>query len=89
MSRSNPDMDGRINGMILAHAGIALEGAALEDDTDLHLLGMNSYASVQLMLALEKVFEIRFPDEMLKRSTFRSPATIRTAVMTLLRRPDA
>jgi acyl carrier protein len=44
---------------------------------------MKSLASVQLMFALEAAFEIRFPDRMLRRTTFRSPAAIRKAVQTL------
>jgi len=51
---------------------------------DLFQAGLSSHASVNLMLALEGGFDIEFPDEMLKRSTFESIASISDAVDTLL-----
>jgi acyl carrier protein len=75
-------MQDTIRDLISAHAGLPA-GAALTDDTDLYRAGMKSFASVQLMLALEEAFEIEFPEEMLTRATFRSPASIAAAVATL------
>ncbi|HEY8615840.1 acyl carrier protein [Phenylobacterium sp.] len=71
-----------IRDLVAAHAGLPA-GAVLEDDTDLYRAGMKSFASVQLMLALEEAFEIEFPEEMLTRTTFRSVAAIAQAVETL------
>jgi len=41
---------------------------------------MSSFASVNVMLALEDRFEIEFPDELLTRSAFESIAALRSAV---------
>ena len=41
---------------------------------------MSSYASVNVMLALEEAFEIEFPDSMLDRSVFESIAAIAAAL---------
>ena len=49
---------------------------------------MKSFASVQLMLALEEAFDIEFPDGMMKRNTFRSPAAIEKAVQSLMNASD-
>jgi acyl carrier protein len=73
----------RIRDAISALAGLPTEGLNLEDETDLYGAGMKSFASVQLMVALEDMFEIEFPETMLTRATFRSPAAIERAVRTL------
>jgi acyl carrier protein len=72
-------MQEQIRELIVAHAGLPA-GTALEDDTDLYRAGMKSFASVQLMLALEEAYDIEFPEELLTRATFRSPASIEAAV---------
>lgn len=52
----------------------------LAPDADLYDLGMTSFASVQLMLALEEAFDIEFPERMLNRRTFASLDAIATAI---------
>ncbi len=72
----------KIRELVAAHAGLP-GGAELDVDTDLYRVGMKSFASVQLMLALEEAFEIEFPEEMLNRATFRSIGSIQRAVASL------
>jgi acyl carrier protein len=69
--------------IIMDHSGLAPAILELDDNTDLYRAGMKSFASVQLMLALEDNFEIEFPESMLTRATFRSPAAIEQAVRSL------
>jgi acyl carrier protein len=73
----------RIRDLVVAHAGLPGDGADLNEDTDLYRAGMKSFASVQLMLALEEAFEIEFPEEMLNRATFRTIGSIEHAVTSL------
>lgn len=54
------------------------------DMDDLYDLGMTSFASVQLMLALEEAFDIEFPERMLNRRTFQSIAAIDRSVSELV-----
>jgi acyl carrier protein len=75
-------MNEQIRELIISHAGLAA-GTELSEDTDLYRAGMKSFASVQLMLALEEAFDIEFPEELLTRATFRSPGSIQSAVDTL------
>jgi acyl carrier protein len=77
----------KIRELIAEHAGLPAGADELGDDTDLYRAGMKSFASVQLMLALEETFDIEFPEDMLNRQTFRSPAAIQAAVAALA--PDA
>ncbi|RAK52553.1 acyl carrier protein [Phenylobacterium deserti] len=72
-------MNQQIHDIILAHAGLPA-GVEITDETDLYRAGMKSFASVQLMLALEEAFDIEFPEEMLNRATFRSASAIERAV---------
>jgi acyl carrier protein len=44
---------------------------------------MTSHASVNVMLALEGEFDVEFPDEMLKRTSFESIAAIAGVVDSL------
>lgn len=77
-----PTLNETIRGLLNEHAG--LETAGLADDADLYDAGLSSFASVQLMLALENDFDIEFPERMLNRRTFSSIATIESSVRELL-----
>ena len=76
-----------IRELVWTHSGVSGNPASLKDDTDLYRAGMKSFASVQLMLALEEAFGIEFPEEMLNRATFRSVSAIAQAVRSLA--PDS
>ena len=72
----------KIRELIGRHSGLPAE-IEIADDTDLYAAGMKSFASVQLMLAVEGAFAIEFPEEMLNRATFRSVTTIAEAIEAL------
>jgi acyl carrier protein len=61
-----------------------LEAAKLDDDSDLYDAGLTSFASVQLMLALEDTFGIEFPERFLNRRTFSSIANIELSLRELV-----
>ncbi len=65
------------------HAGLSVPPDTLADDTDLFGAGMTSFASVNLMLALEDAFDVEFPDAMLKRDVFGSVDAIAGAISSL------
>jgi acyl carrier protein len=48
----------------------------LEPDTDLFTSGLTSFATVNVMLAIEDRFDLEFPDRLLKRDSFRSIASL-------------
>ena len=81
-------MKNQILEIIFDHAGLGPGDIKLDENTDLYGVGMKSFASVQLMLALEEAFDIEFPDGMMKRNTFRSPAAIEKAVQSLMNASD-
>lgn len=68
----------------LLSAQETLEPAKLADDSDLYDAGLTSFASVQLMLALEDAFSIEFPERFLNRRTFSSIANIEQSLRELV-----
>jgi acyl carrier protein len=75
----------RIRNIVKDNVRIGVPFSALEDSTPLYQAGMTSYASVQLMLALENEFSLEFPDVMLSREVFESIDSIANAVEIVLR----
>lgn len=69
------------------HGRLARDADSLDERADLYQAGMTSHASVNVMLALEGEFDVEFPDEMLKRSSFESIAAIASAVERLTADP--
>ncbi|WP_196240203.1 acyl carrier protein [Alsobacter soli] len=75
---------------IIAEAGrLPVPANTLADEADLYQAGLTSFASVQLMLALEDRFEIEFPDRYLNRRSFSSIAAIGQVVGELLSQREA
>ena len=48
-----------------------LLGGVPDVSADLYAAGLRSFASVQLMLALEEAFEVEFPESLLNRQSFQ------------------
>ena len=66
----------RIRGILAQHAKLSVDVASLSDDSDLYSAGLSSFATVQLMLALEEEFSIEIPDRLLNRRSFESVSAI-------------
>jgi acyl carrier protein len=82
-------MKTQIRDILAAHAGLPVPVDALSDDADLYQAGLRSFASVQLMLALEDAFDIEFPETALNRKTFQSIDAIAEAVSGVVRQKAA
>jgi acyl carrier protein len=70
----------RVRAVLSQHAKLSVDVATLADNADLYAAGLSSFATVQLMLALEEEFDLEFPDRLLNRRSFESVAAI-TAVV--------
>ncbi|MEX4005327.1 acyl carrier protein [Paraburkholderia sp. EG285A] len=55
----------------------------LSDEADLYAVGLESIATVHLMLAIEETFEAVIPDEMLARQLFSSINSMADAISRL------
>ncbi|MUL49496.1 acyl carrier protein [Mycobacterium sp. CBMA293] len=74
-----------IQKVLAAHGRMAVDPAGIDSAADLYDLGLTSHASVNVMLALEDEFDIEFPDEAMKKSTFASINNIEAAVSSLIK----
>jgi acyl carrier protein len=62
----------RVRDVLAVHGQLVEVLATMSDSDDLYAAGMTSHASVSVMLALEKEFDVEFPDSELRRSSFQS-----------------
>ena len=73
-----------VRDLIVSHKIVPVPVDRIGDDDDLYDLGMTSFASVQLMLALEEAFDVEFPERMLNRKTFQSITSIDRSITELV-----
>jgi len=78
-------MQDQIRNVLATHGRMAVDPNEVDDQADLYDLGLTSHASVDVMLALEDAFDIEFPDEVLKKSTFASIHNIEQVVEGLVK----
>ena len=76
-------MQDQIRDVLATHGRMAIDAHQVNDHADLYELGLTSHASVDVMLALEEEFDIEFPDEVLKKSTFESVHNIAQVIESL------
>ena len=72
-----------VRDVLREHAGLASNVDALADEASLFDAGLSSMSTVNVMLALEDVFDVEFPESMLSRATFESVRSITDAVASL------
>lgn len=67
--------------VILAEVGgLAKPIDTIAVDEDLFAAGLTSFATVNVMLAIEDAFGVEFPDHLLARATFRSIDALGAAI---------
>lgn len=76
-------LDNKIKTVLRDHGRLNKDPMVLSADSDLYQAGLTSHASVNVMLGLEGLFDIEFPDQMLTRSVFGSVQAIRSALLEL------
>ncbi|WGS47453.1 acyl carrier protein (plasmid) [Burkholderia sp. JSH-S8] len=67
----------------VAHLETAVD--TIGDADDLYDAGLSSLDTIQLMLAIERQFDIEIPDEMLNRQLFRSIDALAETIAALQR----
>ena len=77
-------MEQQIRDVLAAYGRLGVDVDALDANADLYLSGMTSHASVNVMIGLEEAFDVEFPPELLRKSTFASIASIDAALQTLV-----
>ncbi|MDP9840370.1 acyl carrier protein [Neorhizobium huautlense] len=82
MNETIRELLGRVGGLPVPVTEIA-------DDADLYAAGLSSFASVQVMLAIEESFDIEFPDSLLNRKSFASIKAIEETVAQIIKSREA
>jgi acyl carrier protein len=82
-------MNETIRELLARVGGLPVAVTELEDAADLYAAGLSSFASVQLMLAIEEAFDIEFPDSLLNRKSFASISAIEQTVAQILKAREA
>ncbi len=75
-----PVTDGEVLAVVWRELSARVGAVEVTTETDLWDIGMDSIASVSVMVGVETAFDIEFPDEMLTREIFSSAANIAQAV---------
>jgi acyl carrier protein len=70
----------KVRDIVAKHSQLQVDVHGLHEDADLYAVGLTSFATVQLMLALEDAFDIEFSEKMLNRRTFQTLANMAGAV---------
>jgi acyl carrier protein len=83
------NMTDEIRQIVADNGKLAVDVSDLTDEDDLFDAGMTSHANVNVMLALEDVYDIEFPEELLRRSTFQTLAAIRDTIEMLMEQSAA
>lgn len=76
-------MNETIRELLKKHAGLQVDVDTLDAGADLYAAGLSSFASVQLMLAIEERFDLEFPDSLLNRKSFQSVDAIMRTVSSI------
>jgi len=74
-----------IQSVLADHGRMNVDPRQIDTEDDLYEFGLTSHASVNVMLALEDEFDVEFPDEVLKKSTFSSIQSIEAVVAELIK----
>jgi acyl carrier protein len=77
-------MNETIRDILTKHGNLPITAADLSDAADLYDAGLTSFASVQVMLALEEEFDVEFPEHLLNRKSFSSIEAIASALSEIL-----
>jgi acyl carrier protein len=72
-----------IRSILEEHGNLMLSISDIGTRENLYEAGLTSHACVNVMLALEDSFEVEFPDELLRISTFESVGAIQDALLEL------
>ncbi len=84
-----PSVQTRVRSVLKAAGCLQTDIEGLADDADLYAAGLNSHATVNLMLALEDAFDVELPDRLLRRKTFSSVNAIAEALAEIGVKADA
>jgi acyl carrier protein len=79
------EWDATFESLLRRHLRFLPAEATLEPADDLRALGLDSMATIELMLNLEDKYGVAFPDDALAAAAWSTPAALWNTVLTLPR----
>ena len=81
-------MDARLETILRRYLVLVPEGRDVPLETELTALGLDSMSALTLILELEDIFDISFPESLLNATTFRSAKSIENVIQMLQKERD-
>jgi len=82
-------MNAQLQCVLRRYLVLVPDGQDVPHETELPALGLDSMSALTLLLELEELFDIRFPDSLLNAATFRSVRSLEHAIQTLRKDGDS
>jgi acyl carrier protein len=76
-------LDARLETVLRRYLVLVPGGQDVPLETELPALGLDSMSALTLLLELEEIFDISFPDSLLNASTFRSAKSLENVIQML------
>ena len=76
-------MDAQLETILRRYLVLVPDGQDVPLETELPALGLDSMSALTLLLELEEIFDISFPDSLLNATTFRSARSLEDVVQML------
>jgi len=81
-------MNGQLETILRRYLVLVPGGQDVSLETDLRALGLDSMSAFTLLLELEGIFDISFPDSLLNATTFRSAKSLENVIQMLQKERD-
>ena len=76
-------MNAQLKSILRRYLVLVPEGQDVPLETELPALGLDSMSALTLLLELEEIFDISFPDSLLNATTFRSAKSLENVIQVL------
>ena len=81
-------MDVQLETIVRTYLVLVPEGQDVPRETELSALGLDSMSALTLLIELEEIFDISFPDSLLNATTFRSTMNLENVIQMLRNERD-
>ena len=81
-------MNAQLDTILRRYLVLVPDGRDVPLETELPALGLDSMSALTLVLELEEIFDISFPDSVLNASTFRSANSLENVIQVLRQARD-
>lgn len=81
-------INARLETILRRYLVLVPEGQEIPVETELPALGLDSMSALTLLLELEEIFGISFPDSLLNATTFRSARNLENVIQDLREERD-